>query len=74
LDLQWEATGELASASGTDEYQAGDCTVQLASAYSRRATPATGTVSAGSTNFAPGDSIAASIATSSYSTSVTCPE
>src|SRR5205823_415760 len=31
VSLQWTGTGEVTSASGTDEYQAGDCTVDVAS-------------------------------------------
>src|SRR5207249_7113011 len=49
VDLQWTGTGEIASESGTDEYQAGDCTVELASAYLRRTASVTGPVSTGAT-------------------------
>ena len=47
VSLQWTGTGEVTSASGTDEYQAGDCTVDVASGYSRRLSLASGTISAG---------------------------
>ncbi|TMB65195.1 MAG: hypothetical protein E6J43_12325 [Chloroflexi bacterium] len=74
VDLQWTGSGEIASESGADEYQAGDCTVQVASAYRRRTSSATGTISAGATNFSPGDSLTSLIGTSSRSTAVTCPD
>jgi hypothetical protein len=74
VDLQWSGSGEITSASGSDEYQAGDCTVQIASAYHRRAASATGTVSGGRTNLTPNASVSAFVATTTHSTAVTCPD
>jgi hypothetical protein len=74
VDLRWTGTGEIVSNSGTDDYPAGDCTVHVISSYRRRASLATGTISAGAINFTPGDSMTSSIGTTSRSTVATCPD
>ena len=73
VDLQWTGAGEIASSSGNDDYPAGDCTVHVISSYRRRASLATGTISAGAINFTPGDSMTSSIGTTSRSTEAHCP-
>jgi hypothetical protein len=74
IALAWTSTTEIISDSGTDEYPAGDCTVQVLSSYRLNAASSIGTIIVGGINFAGSPSTRASLGTSNRSTIATCPD
>jgi len=74
VSLEWTGAAEIVSGSGTDNYQAGDCTVHLISTYMRRDSYSSGAISFGNINFTPDTSISASMRASTRSTNATCPD
>ncbi|HEV8575003.1 MAG TPA: hypothetical protein VGR43_09880 [Dehalococcoidia bacterium] len=72
--LEWTATGETYSSSGTDDYPLGDCSAHVLSSYQRTGALSSGTIIVGGANFAASPSTSAALSASNYTTTVTCPE